>query len=468
MVAARKGLRGNIEARTIALLLCAVIMHATNPLGWGYGASGLRSLSSARDGTMNTRRAKARHPTGGWRRAKIGVFCALLAALVLAIWLRRSDRTAPASASLAARHSGFKKQSLEDQPIFTARQQNDEPTTWHVAEGQAPDPNRPVIQRARLEKPEVCRGEEDFLDVAATTANGTDAFLTVSLFHPQTGKIVRGGSRIPFRMDTPSTRDIRVIVEGKNSAQTIILPAVKVKDCVAPRQVRLGYQRSQDAFERIHFVAQLKVSGESPESAAQPFATSYEWDFGDGNQQTTNQPAVDHSYEDRDQGVAQSSFLVTVKIKSDRQEDQGSTVLAFTNLGFVPLTYENKVVLSVGVAPPGPERGESEKIWLYHGYSKSVRLTHAVLREVVIDPSTHAEHETFKRDYAPEVLLGFSEIAAKESRVARDLSGLQPIDAATVRYVEVTGTTSDGKTVVGSFSLLPEKPAANLGEKDAL
>jgi hypothetical protein len=320
------------------------------------------------------------------------------------------------------------------------------------------DPDRPIIEDAEVEKPEVCRGEENFVNVKAHTRNGTDAFLAMSLFDPQTGRIVRGGGRIPFRLDAPSDSDIKVVVEGRHTAETIVLPAVRVKDCVVAHQVNVGYRRSVAAPDRVRLIAEL--AEHPPESAGQPFQplvpASYEWDFGDGEKETTTDPAIEHSYEGRDQGVAESSFVATVTVK-DRsgQQAQGTRLLSFPNIGFVPLVFQNQVALSIGVANADPDQGTHERIWLYHGYSKVVHLERAKLREVVLATGDHAESETFHRDYAPEALLGFSQLDPKQSRTTRDLTELQPTTAGVVRYVELHGRTDDGKEVVGSFSLLP-------------
>jgi hypothetical protein len=350
----------------------------------------------------------------------------------------------------------------ESQRASSELQRPDEPVNSRPDGGARTDPNRPIIKHAHVQKAEVCRGEENFVEVEAESQNGTNAFLTTTVIHPRTGAFLRGGSHIPLHLDAPSNQELKVIVEGKNSAETITLPAVKVKDCDAPLQVVVKHFHTTEAPERLRFSAELR---EFPEPLEHARVTSYEWDFGDGHQLTTSVPSAEHSYEDRDQGVAESSFVVSVTVKSSRDDARGSHLISFPNLGFVHLVFDNEVALSVGVAPPGPEKGAAEKIWLYHGYSKPVHIKQATLREVQIDPKAHTERETFKREYAPEVLLGFSEIKPKESQTARDLSGLQPTLDGFVRYVTLSGVTDDGKTAVGIFSLLPPAQAKNSGEQ---
>lgn len=326
-----------------------------------------------------------------------------------------------------------------------------------------PDPNLPVIKRAAFEKSSVCRGEQNFLDVDAHTDNGTDAFLRVSFVDPTSGRSVRGGSRIPVRFDQPLKADLQVMIEG-NGATTVALAApFTLRDCAAPRQIDLRHTRSASALDRIHFQALLpEASAEPGAPATQSEASAYEWDFGDGVKQTTRSSSVDHSYEGREQNVAESSFVVTVTAKTTQGDVQGSLGLSFPNLGFGPLVFEQKVLLAVGYAPAPAGARTPDKVWLYHGYSKAVRIQHAVLTEVKLEPR-HPQQETLHREYPVETVLESTVIEARQSINARDLSGLRPM-AGFLRHIELSGVTDDGLTVVGAIGLFPEPVSTSTGE----
>jgi hypothetical protein len=321
-----------------------------------------------------------------------------------------------------------------------------------------PSPDVPIVDDVSVDKTEVCRGEENFINVKAHTTNGTDAFVAIRFHDPGTGKIA-SGSRIPFRLDVVQEREMRVVVEGKGgAAQVVALPPVEVKDCVTRRQIAIEVARAVNSADRVELTA--KLTELPPEKESEPFEklvpVAYEWNLGDGTTLTSRGPTIEHSYEGRDQTVVESSFLVTVKIKDDRgNEASGSRAVWLPNLAFAPLVAKGRVVLSVGVEEADPSTNTPEKIWLYHGYPKSVRIDRVRLRETVLDGVDRRERETFSREYAPSEILGFWEIPPGKSLTARDLSNLQPTAESAVRIVEVLGQTADGKPARGAFTLLP-------------
>jgi hypothetical protein len=326
-------------------------------------------------------------------------------------------------------------------------------------------PVEPIIDRAIVEKTEVCAGEETFVKVEAHLPDGANEYLVISVQDPLSGNL-QWGSQIPLRFNRAIDRPIRVTVQGKGGFRSKNIPPLKVLDCVTPHQVTIDVERTVAATDRVKLKAHI-TEPPAEGSAASPrsfVAHRYEWDFGDGNRETSSASEIEHSYEARDQSVAYSSFVATVKIK-DREgnEIQGSHAVAFSNPGFAPLVNEARVVISAGVKEsPAPQPGvttEPEKIWLYHGYSKAVVIEHVRIRETVLEGNK--ERETFSREYAPEDLLGFRDLPPHESRTTRQLTDFQPTNEneTAVRYVEVRGRTADGKDASGTFTLLPPKRA---------
>jgi hypothetical protein len=324
-------------------------------------------------------------------------------------------------------------------------------------EPEAPvEPGTPLIDEAVVEKTSVCRGEENHVRVKAHTSDGTDAYLYTSMIDPANGAILRG-TRIPFRQYGTSDEELLIRVEGRNTIRGVALPPVEVRDCVEPKQVILTFSRTFAVPDRARF--HVKLIESPPVRAGVPFEpfvpASYEWDFGDGQTAKTSGPEIEHSYEGRLQNVMQSSFVATVTLRDAKgQEARGSCAVAFTNPGFVPLVSEGRVAIGIGVKPLDSGR---ETIWLYHGYQQPVRLDRVTLRETVRDDRGGPERETFSRDYAPGEMLGFNELPAGESRTTRDLHDLAPTAPGAIRYVEVTGRTSDGKPARAEFTLLPQR-----------
>jgi hypothetical protein len=334
------------------------------------------------------------------------------------------------------------------------------PTTATATRATDAEPGHPIIDEIKVDKTEVCIGEEDFVTVRAHTPDGSDAFLNTQILDPVSRRYV-SGNRVPFRLEEQASDDIKVIVSGKSGAAIAALPPVKVKDCVAVRQVVLEVRQPAASMERPLFKA--RVIEHPPESgrfdSLEPI--SYDWDFGDGHTQTTNASETEHSYEARDQGVAYSSFLVTVTVKDAAgNEARGSRALSFANTGFMTLMFQNQIAIRAGVKeagkPGGVLAGEHEQIWLYHGYSKPVHIEEATLRETVLDTDGR-ERETFQRSYSPDALIGFHDLKPRESRSVRDLTDLQPSGAnkTAVRFVELRGHSEDGKSANGKFTLLP-------------
>ena len=318
------------------------------------------------------------------------------------------------------------------------------------------DPSLPIIDEATVEKTEVCRGEDNFINLKVHTRNGTDAFLGSRFKDPSTGIVILGGNRIPFRLDKETTEPMVLSIEGNMVSKMVSLPPVHVKDCDAPRLVNVHVNRTMAARDRVDLVAELVEHAPNPvDRTFEPLVPdSYEWDFGDGEKRVVPTAEIEHSYEARDQSVRQSSFLISVTIRDLKgQQAHGSIVVAFPNVGFGPLYFKKQVVMSIGVKEAQPGSTEHERIWIYHGYKEQVRIDSVSLIEKV---STDGEkRETFRRSYSPEEVLGLSEVMPRQSSSIRDLTDLQPTNANAVRYVELEGVTSDGKRAVGSFTLLP-------------
>jgi len=307
----------------------------------------------------------------------------------------------------------------------------------------------PMIDQVSVDKKEVCRGEDNFATVKAHTLDGADYYLRIGMTDPESGRMLQG-TRIPFHLDRQPTHPIRVSVEGRRRASFVDLPEIRVKDCDVPRRVNIVTRRSFDASDRVQFTASVAETRQPSSFDNAPFApVSYEWDFGDGQTEVTTSADVMHSYEARSQASVVSVFLVHVRLKErgDRQIE-GAITVPLTNRGFVPLIHENTVLVSAGVTrKEGSD--EPQKIWLYHGYPQTVTID----RVEVVETAEGPQGEVTRREIARDTVLGFSSLAAGESRVLPTLDAVLT-RAGRARSLVITGHTDDGKAATGSIALV--------------
>ena len=187
-------------------------------------------------------------------------------------------------------------------------------SAWQARAAESPGPAEhvtfmrghpnPIIERVRVDRLEVCVGEENFAHPDVHTVDGTDGELRIHL--AGAGVVGSGGTggKLPFRLmaaTTPSSMPV-VIVEGANGTYAVQrLPYVKVKDCKAAPPLRLEAQRVPDHGPDV-FV--FRATGAAPNSALV-------WDFGDGARVTTSEPRAEHDFGARHQRGRYSDFLVT-------------------------------------------------------------------------------------------------------------------------------------------------------------
>jgi PKD domain len=378
-------------------------------------------------------------------KARAWVLTGAAVAIACALWAWRRDAAPPAARAPEAESTARLAPSVPLAP----------PSSLAPGRPAAPpvDPNKPIVDSVTVDKVEVCRGEQNFINVQARTANGTDRFLGARYRDPDTGAYVFGGSRLPFTLEAPPRQPVMITIDGTMAATSVPVPDVVVKDCESPPRLKVRLARAVASPDRIVFTAELvagKTVGDANAGAVWS-PTSYAWDFGDGAVASTPTNHVEHSYEGRLQNVRQSSFVATVDATDAAGHRAGGTAaVAFFNAGFGPLYFHGRVAISTGIRPDAAGGGET--IWLYHGYDQPVVLESATLVETV--RADGSARESFRREYAPAELLGMSNLPAGTSRMVRDLGAYRPTSPNTVREIELRGRTSDGKEAFGGFTLL--------------
>ena len=311
------------------------------------------------------------------------------------------------------------------------------------------------IERIEVDKTEVCAGEENFATVHAQDGSGGKDRLIIQLEGSR-----EMGFRLPFRVDKATEgRTRRVIVHGGGAPAIAELPEVKLKDCEVSERVGIDVSI---APRSVHlFTLRARVTPTASSAGEQPFeAVSYEWSFGDGTQQTTAVPEVEHSYEGVPQRSSFSYFLMSVKVK-DRsgREVSGSRSYGFPNFGFGTFVDDHQILIySAGGSEEGAGTTEEQRIRLYHGFEGPVRLERVLSTEVM--RSEKGNLETTEYDAAS--LLGISELVPGKSTTTKDLSSLRPHEPGRIRKLEIIGR-SGSIEAKGTIILTSAAPRAEPG-----
>ncbi|HXU79918.1 MAG TPA: PKD domain-containing protein [Polyangia bacterium] len=299
----------------------------------------------------------------------------------------------------------------------------------------------PIIDEVRVDKTEVCRGEENFATVRAHTPDGTDAHLYVRL--GQEG----AGYRVPFRLQqTGAPAMPQVVVQGRGGVLAQApLPQVTVKDCEVERRLVISARDVDGSADHLRFTATLQAA-----AAARPFvATSYRWDFGDAHTAVTEAGEASHRYDERSQDTRFSYFLVTVTAAdAEGHSVRGAYALDLVNPAFGELVRHGQVLIFA--APEDDGRSAAVHLRLRHAYREPVRVTRVTMREVATDQPGQPMLAT--RELLP-ASLGMTELPPGPGQLTGDLAGLRPSRQHLTRIFELVGQAADGKPAHGTFSL---------------
>jgi hypothetical protein len=350
---------------------------------------------------------------------------ALSGLALVVVWLAvrgRAEPRAAAATTASSRAEPSARQSLpRNEPART-------PFAASTVPGRKPGP---WIERIDVDKTEVCYGEENFATVRAYDASGASDRLIVRLSGSR-----EMGFRLPFRIgksDAMRTRHVLVTGPGGPPA-TAEIPNVTVKDCEVAEQVAIGVQVQPRSPHVLALSAEVSSGTEATAEKFEPF--SYEWDFGDGSSQITEQAEVEHSYEGASAKTRFSYFLMQVKVKDRRgREVVGSRAYGFPNFGFGAFVDNQQILVhSAGGSMEG-ERASGEPVRLYHGYEEAVRLERVRSTEVL----RSGNRELSSEEHSAEALLGVSELPPGKSTATRDLDALRPSEPDRVRKLELMG-----------------------------
>ncbi|MFT3769365.1 MAG: hypothetical protein QM820_28340 [Minicystis sp.] len=155
----------------------------------------------------------------------------------------------------------------------------------------------PIIDAVRIEKNEVCIGEENLVTVEAHTGRG-DAGLRYRIEG-------HDGRRVPLRRypagwDDPVEVTHTVTVTAPNGRSTSApIPAYDVLPCRKPYNLHVEGAWSNGEVKLVAHVAangKPKAEGHGVEDRAPLDVIRYRWTFGDGTVEETDSPEITHRY----------------------------------------------------------------------------------------------------------------------------------------------------------------------------
>jgi hypothetical protein len=313
----------------------------------------------------------------------------------------------------------------------------------------------PVFDLVRLEKDEVCEGEENLVTVRAHTTDGNDSFLHYTVAG-------EAGSRVPVRAyvgrDGSAPPQYAVAFSKDNVATRIELPRYKVKSCRPARILVVTMRMLPNSVSEREFTATVQTLEGAPFSPAW-----YEWSFGDGEAGVTPGPVAVHDYSALPQRTAFSDLLVKVKAANGSGETvEGRFPLHIRNIAFATRLRGVATLFAVPV-PRFPEIGPDgvgrQKFRLWHAEDVPVQITGMTLSTFFLpatDGSAPAPPTTVALDHTR--LLRHTEIrpaAFVDESLEYDFGANAAVYAVTFAVQGV----ADGMQARGELTLLRPPPA---------
>ncbi len=339
----------------------------------------------------------------------------------------------------------------------------------------AGDPRAPIIDKIIVEKPEVCEGEENLITIEAHSPDGNDAGLRY-LVHGTAGRSVPLRTR--DNVEDPDAPPRSVLVVSDNGSTTSApIPPYEIKRCAASARLRVRHFLLPNSTAEYRFEAKMiaGVSPGQPRPAKFELAdftpVRFEWDFGDGQQTTTREPYIEHSYELRDQRTFYTYHLVKVTAFDERgRVVVGRDALEIMNPAYEELTQKKLVKLMSKNTPRFPEVKDGK-------VQQMVHIWHFHRDPVPVDQVIAYFHDRHGKELGqgsvkPVELLGTNLVPPGLGITIRvTLEVDKHPDVGFITY-DLHGTSSDGLHAMGSFSVMrpPDAPTRerNLPVTDGL
>ncbi len=334
------------------------------------------------------------------------------------------------------------------------------PGTPSEAPPDTPRAAEPIVDEVRVEKAEVCSGEDNLITVRAHTPDGNDAYL-----HYTVGDGT--GQRIPVRVwrnDADGSYELpRVTVFTRdNVSVTVPVPAYRVKDCEPERLVHVMSRRQPNTDADFEFLAQVVDKPGAPgQPRTPPFVpVRYVWTFDDAATQTTSGPMVSHTLAS---GAGTTSLydqhLVRVDVyDAAGRKETGRSSLQLLNTSFENFAKKGIVTLLAQGTPRFPVLDADgvvrQTFRLTHHFQGPVRLT----RVSAIRAFQGTEHGPPPPEQVDPASLPVGEVPpgqGVEVKVAFDTRA-EP-DVFAITYA-LEGQSADGHPARGTFSVMRPPP----------
>ena len=313
----------------------------------------------------------------------------------------------------------------------------------------------PVFDLVRVEKDEVCEGEENLITVHAHTTDGNEPFLHYTVAG-------EAGSQVPVRVyigrDGNPPPQYAVAFSKDNVATRIELPPYRVKNCRPARILVVTMRMPPNSVGEREFTATVQTLDGPPFTPAW-----YEWSFGDGEAGVTPGPIAVHDYSALPQKTAFSDLLVKVTaLDGSGQMVEGRLPLHIRNVAFATRLRGMATIFAVPV-PRFPEAGPDgivrQKFRLWHAEDGPVQIAGATLSRFFLpakEGSAPAAPTTVALDHSR--VLRHAEIppgAFVEESLEYDFGANAAVYAVTFA---VQGVTASGLQARGELALLRPSP----------
>ena len=382
---------------------------------------------------------------GKRKRALAAGVLAFAVLLLIASWFSRRERSPEGARGEAAL-----------QPALALR------TSALVAEPVPPAPPSParavalpVVDEVRVEKDEVCEGEENLVTIRAHTTDGNDD----ELHYTVAGE---PGSQVPVRAyvgrDGTAPPQFAVAFSRANVAVRVGLPRWRVKNCRPERILMISARVLPNSIAEREFTAivqSLDGSGFVP--------VGFEWSFGDGTPIQAGGGVAVHDYARLPQRTAFTDVLVTAKAyDAAGRTVAGRLALQLRNVAFFG-RRAGLVTIFAEPSPRFPVMGrdgvvrQGFRVW--HAEDTSVQIVGATRAKMMWPPSAGAPPPAPQPVAAdPAVLFRHASIApgtVNDESIEFDF-GSDP--AAYAIVYEIQGMTPDGMPARGQLTLMRPQP----------
>jgi hypothetical protein len=389
-------------------------------------------------------------------RPAIGAVAALAALIVLLLVLRGSRDDRPRANEAPAVDDERPPRDRSSPPAIAAAPR---PPAQKAITPPRDAPLVPIIDEIVVEKPEVCRGEENLITVKAHTADHREDAYLHTFIASETG------ASVPLRLHDRSdeargavTRE--VIVFGRDNVATRApLPPYTIKDCDAERLLTLSARMLPNREGELELAATIRDL-----AAAEPMApVRYVWSFGDGATAETDVPVVAHDFGGRPQDTLYSHFVVTCEaFAADGERVVGRKSVQLLNPAFEELTTKQLVRLSTMMTPRFPEVDErgrvTQTVRVWHHRPDAVRLTRlVVVTNYLPDPDSGTRRAPTSEVVDPRRLLGADRVPPAGITATLTLDPVIDGDVFS-RDVQIEGVSTEGWTAHGNFSLMRPPP----------